>query len=74
MKREAASRPPPESPMSTPHDVTRDTFDELMVPIYAPAPFIPVRGESSRLWDQDGRDYIDFARRHRRLRARPRPS
>lgn len=47
--------------MSTPHDVTRDTFDELMVPIYAPAPFIPVRGEGSRLWDQDGRDYIDFA-------------
>lgn len=41
--------------------VTRATFDELMVPCYAPAPFIPVRGEGSRLWDQAGRMYIDFA-------------
>jgi acetylornithine/N-succinyldiaminopimelate aminotransferase len=47
--------------MSTAHDVTRQSFDELMVPIYAPAPFIPVRGEGSRLWDQQGKDYIDFA-------------
>jgi acetylornithine/succinyldiaminopimelate/putrescine aminotransferase len=22
---------------------------------------VPVRGEGSRLWDQEGRDYIDFA-------------
>src|SRR4249919_1374602 len=41
--------------------VTRATFDELMVRCYAPAPFIPVRGEGSRVWDQDGRMYIDFA-------------
>ena len=41
--------------------VTRATFDALMVPCYAPAPFIPVRGEGSRVWDQDGRMYIDFA-------------
>jgi acetylornithine/N-succinyldiaminopimelate aminotransferase len=41
--------------------VTRDMFDELMVPCYAPAPFIPVRGEGSRVWDQEGRMYIDFA-------------
>ncbi len=26
-----------------------------------PAPFIPVRGEGSRLWDQQGKEYIDFA-------------
>ena len=32
-----------------------------MVPCYAPAPFVPVRGEGSRVWDQDGRMYIDFA-------------
>ena len=32
-----------------------------MVPCYAPASFIPVRGEGSRVWDQDGRMYIDFA-------------
>jgi acetylornithine/N-succinyldiaminopimelate aminotransferase len=41
--------------------VTRATFDALMVPCYAPAPFIPVRGEGSRVWDQAGRMYIDFA-------------
>src|SRR5690349_6212539 len=41
--------------------VTRALFDELMVPCFAPAPFIPVRGEGSRVWDQDGRMYIDFA-------------
>jgi acetylornithine/N-succinyldiaminopimelate aminotransferase len=41
--------------------VTRELFDEFMVPNYAPAAIIPVRGEGSRLWDQEGRDYIDFA-------------
>ncbi|HEF0061780.1 aspartate aminotransferase family protein [Citrobacter pasteurii] len=41
--------------------VTRDNFDEWMMPVYAPAPFIPVRGEGSRLWDQQGKEYIDFA-------------
>ena len=24
-------------------------------------PFIPVRGEGSQLWDQQGKEYIDFA-------------
>ena len=41
--------------------VGRATFDEVMVPCFAPAPFIPVRGEGSRVWDQQGRMYIDFA-------------
>jgi len=41
--------------------VTREMFDQWMVPCYAPASFIPVRGEGSRVWDQDGRMYIDFA-------------
>jgi acetylornithine/N-succinyldiaminopimelate aminotransferase len=41
--------------------VTRALFDQVMVPCFAPAPFIPVRGEGSRIWDQDGRMYIDFA-------------
>ena len=41
--------------------VTRDDFDAWMMPVYAPAPFIPVRGEGSRLWDQQGKEYIDFA-------------
>src|SRR6202158_2482769 len=41
--------------------VTRAMFDELMVPCFAPAPFVPVRGLGSRMWDQQGRMYIDFA-------------
>ncbi len=41
--------------------VTRTTFDEVMVPNYAPGGFIPVRGKGSRVWDQSGREYIDFA-------------
>ena len=41
--------------------VTRENFDEWMMPVYAPAAFIPVRGEGSRLWDQQGKEYIDFA-------------
>jgi acetylornithine/N-succinyldiaminopimelate aminotransferase len=36
-------------------------FDEVMVPNYAPAPIIPVRGQGSRVWDQDDREYVDFA-------------
>jgi len=41
--------------------VTREDFNRLMVPCYAPAQFVPVRGEGSRVWDQEGRMYIDFA-------------
>ncbi|MGL5708537.1 MAG: bifunctional acetylornithine/succinyldiaminopimelate transaminase, partial [Aeromonas sp.] len=41
--------------------VTREVFDEVMVPNYAPAKIVPVRGEGSRVWDQEGREYIDFA-------------
>ncbi|WP_434659142.1 aspartate aminotransferase family protein [Klebsiella sp. MISC125] len=41
--------------------ITRSHFDEWMMPVYAPAAFIPVRGEGSRLWDQQGKEYIDFA-------------
>ena len=46
--------------MSASH-VQRADFDQVMVPNYAPAAFIPVRGEGSRVWDQSGRDLIDFA-------------
>lgn len=41
--------------------VTRRTFDEVMVPNYAPATMIPVKGKGSRVWDQDGLEYVDFA-------------
>ncbi len=54
----ARREPVPTSKAAAP--VTRATFDQLMVPCFAPAPFVPVRGEGSRVWDQDGRMYIDF--------------
>ncbi|KAA0019677.1 aspartate aminotransferase family protein [Salinicola corii] len=40
---------------------TRDDFDRYMTPNYSPQQAIPVRGEGSRLWDQAGKEYIDFA-------------
>jgi len=48
--------------MSVEHaPVQRADFDQVMVPNYAPAAFIPVRGQGSRVWDQSGRELIDFA-------------
>lgn len=41
--------------------VARHTFEEVMVPNYNPSDIIPVRGKGSRLWDQAGKEYIDFA-------------
>ena len=41
--------------------ITRATFDEVILPIYAPAEFIPVKGKGSRVWDQQGKEYNDFA-------------
>ncbi|RZF91209.1 MULTISPECIES: aspartate aminotransferase family protein [unclassified Pseudoalteromonas] len=41
--------------------VNRELFDQVMVPNYAPSSVIPVRGEGSRVWDQEGREFIDFA-------------
>jgi len=47
--------------MTMVQQVTRQDFNELMVPIYAPADFVLVRGEGSRIWDQDDKEYVDFA-------------
>lgn len=41
--------------------VNRQTFDQVMLAIFSPAEFIPVTGEGSRVWDQQGKEYIDFA-------------
>lgn len=41
--------------------VSRKTFDQVMVPNYAPSDIVPVRGFGARLWDQQGREYLDFA-------------
>ncbi|AZN34444.1 aspartate aminotransferase family protein [Pseudoalteromonas sp. Xi13] len=41
--------------------VTRDLFNDVMVPNYNPSAVIPVRGEGSRVWDQNNNEFIDFA-------------
>ncbi len=47
--------------MSGNMNLTRARFDEVMVPNYAPSVVIPVKGEGSRVWDQEGKEFIDFA-------------
>ncbi|MBL4817260.1 MAG: aspartate aminotransferase family protein [Shewanella sp.] len=47
--------------MSVNNTLTRAQFDEVMVPNYAPSAVIPVRGAGSRVWDQEGKEFIDFA-------------
>lgn len=47
--------------MTVEMSVNRIQFDEVMVPCYNPMEFIPVKGFGSRIWDQQGHEYIDFA-------------
>lgn len=47
--------------MSEQVNLNRALFDEVMVPNYAPSAVIPVRGQGSRVWDQDGREFVDLA-------------
>jgi acetylornithine/N-succinyldiaminopimelate aminotransferase len=42
-------------------EITRELFDKVILPVYSPAKFIPVKGKGSRIWDQHGEEYIDFA-------------
>ena len=42
-------------------NVDRETFDQIMVPNYAPQQMIPVKGLGSRVWDQQGNEFIDLA-------------
>lgn len=42
-------------------NITRSLFDDVMVPNYAPSDIIPVKGKGAVIWDQKGKDYIDFA-------------
>ena len=44
----------------TTRPVTRETFDEVLVPTYAPAAMVPVKASGLDLWDQNGKHYIDF--------------
>lgn len=46
--------------MEMKNDVARSTFDAVMVPTYAPSKMLPVRGLGLDVWDQDGKQYLDF--------------
>ena len=41
--------------------VSRRTFDEVMFQTYAVAQFVPQRALGSRIWDTEGKDYVDLA-------------
>ncbi|MCO7189837.1 MULTISPECIES: aspartate aminotransferase family protein [unclassified Pseudoalteromonas] len=41
--------------------INRELFDQVMVPNYSPSAVIPVKGEGARVWDQNDKEYIDFA-------------
>jgi succinylornithine aminotransferase len=50
----------PETDAASQPVVTRQTFDEVMVPTYAPSSMVPVRASGLEVWDQEGRRYLDF--------------
>ena len=41
-------------------EVTRATYDQVMFPCYHPADLVLVRGRKCRLYDSEGRSYLDF--------------
>ncbi|RKZ99419.1 MAG: aspartate aminotransferase family protein, partial [Gammaproteobacteria bacterium] len=42
-------------------EISRATFDQVMVPNYAPSKIIPVKGQGSKVWDTEGNEYLDLA-------------
>lgn len=38
----------------------RGIYDNVMLPNYSPANFIPKKAKGSRIWDLDNKEYIDF--------------
>ena len=46
--------------MSALYDKTVERFSKFVVPTYAPKQLF-VRGEGARLWDDEGREFLDFA-------------
>ncbi len=41
--------------------INRALYEQVMTPNYAPMSILPARGKGVRLWDSDGRMYLDFA-------------
>ena len=47
--------------MSDNNKEIRSDFDEYLVPCYAPMQVVPEKALGSKVWDYDGKEYIDFA-------------
>ena len=45
---------------NTKNNQLRGIYDDVMLPNYSPAHFIPEKAEGSRIWDKDNKEYIDF--------------
>lgn len=41
--------------------VSRSDYDTYLTPNYAPVEMVPVRGRGSHVWDQNDKQYVDFA-------------
>ena len=46
--------------MTQPDPDFRAEYDRAALPVFSPPKPMLVRGEGSRVWDADGRDYVDF--------------
>ena len=51
----------------------QERWDAVMMPNYGTPPLALVRGAGAEVWDTDGRELPRPGRRHRGVRARPRP-
>jgi acetylornithine/N-succinyldiaminopimelate aminotransferase len=47
--------------MAQEHDWQVRDFQQWMIPCYAPMSVLPVKGKGSRVWDNNGKEYVDFA-------------
>jgi acetylornithine/N-succinyldiaminopimelate aminotransferase len=50
----------PTFPMTATKSDTRKLFEEFVVPSYGRYSVVLVRGRGSRVWDEDGKEYLDF--------------
>jgi acetylornithine/N-succinyldiaminopimelate aminotransferase len=46
--------------MATTESETRQLFEEFVVPTYGRYNLVLVRGRGSRVWDEEGKEYLDF--------------
>ena len=49
------------SPVSTDSAALLARVDRYYVPVYQPRRIVLERGAGSRVWDTDGREYVDFS-------------